>query len=370
MVLLTTPPPMYGANRKTTQEKKRRDEINAKIRELQQIMQQDSEGDKMTQGEILNRAVELVNRMESESPGPSNNPNRKGFFDGFSQIEMLTSSFIKNLGMSPEVCQEYLHKAKYAFDKERNALLMSSRNSSPLRKHSRKEDDEESSSSSSPRTSEPGTSVDRKEVKKNREQDRRDRQGEAFDALKAFIISNKLMNSHQVEKMQRLNTLDIIINYIRNKRNNFVSCNGQERTLYNCAVSEGQKTATSTAFSFFKKDRHLVARCADLEKFFEFSLNPKPLVGFPTPPALPITPLQPFQSTSPIKVPLFPPFPFYPFRGFPFLPVLTPTPPSQTSPSYSLDSPPPSSDTSSSSIETTPNENSKKPKAKLFRPWE
>ncbi|EGT33837.1 CBN-REF-1 protein [Caenorhabditis brenneri] len=350
MVLLTPPANMFS--RKTTQEKKRRDEINAKIKELQELIQGDSDQEKMTQSDTLNRAVELVNRMESETPGPSTNPNRKGFFDGYATIENLTYSFIKSLGVNTDVCQEFIQRAKQCFDRERSSLLMSTPGKYRKAKSEEKEHLEipstySQSSSTSPSTSEPGTSMDRKEVKKNREQDRRDRQGEAFDALKNFIIENKLMSSLQVEKMQRLNTLDIIIGYIRNKKNNFVSKNGQEQSLYAHANMEGQKTARLVAFQFFKSDRHLTVRCADLEKFFDFSLNPKPLLGFPR---LPIPMPLPFPSL------LAPPM-MNPFLPFPFLP-LPAMPISPKSPAYSLDSPPPSSDTSTSSIEvSTPKEN-------------
>lgn len=370
MVLLSTPPPMF--NRKTTQEKKRRDEINLKIKELQELMQNENEQEKMTQSEVLNRAVELVNRMETESPGPSTNPNRKGFFDGYATIENITYTFIKSLGVSSDVCSDFIQRAKQCFDRERSSLLISTpgrSNGKPLHFPSTY------SQSSSPSTSEPGVCLDRKEVKKNREQDRRDRQGEAFDALKNFIIENKLMSSLQVEKMQRLNTLDIIINYIRNKKNNFVSRNGQEQSLYVHASVEGQKTAKTVAFQFFKSDRHLVVRCGDLEKFYEFSLNPKPLLGFPR---LPLPMPLPF---SPIPSPMMTPFIPFPFLPFP---MMTPSPPSPKSPAYSLDSPPPSSDTSSSSIEmSTPKENSSSSSSstsskssssqapcKVFRPWE
>ncbi|CAA88744.1 Regulator of fusion ref-1 [Caenorhabditis elegans] len=367
MVLISTPPPAYAHNRKTSQEKKRRDEINAKIKELQLLIQNESDNEKMTQGDVLNRAVEVVSRMETESPGPSSNPNRKGFFDGFRSIESLTYSFIKSLGVNSDVCQDFVQRAKQFFDRERSSLLSTVSGKSKRRSESEILHSSMSyrSQSSSPSTSESGITIDRKEVKKNREQDRRDRQGEAFDALKNFIIENKLMTSHQVEKMQRLNTLDIIIAYIQNKKHNFVSRSDQEQSLYAHAIAEGKKTAKNIAFQFFKSDRHLVVRCADLEKFFEFSLSPKPLFGFPSMP-IPIPP---------------PSFPIFPFRPFPFFPMpmapMATSPKSQQSPSYSLDSPPPSSDTSSSSIETpsTPNENSNSnPKAsrksKLFRPWE
>ncbi|EFO96502.1 CRE-REF-1 protein [Caenorhabditis remanei] len=369
MVLLSTSPPNMF-NRKTTQEKKRRDEINAKIKELQELIQHQSDQEKLTQSEVLNRAVELVTRMESESPGPSTNPNRKGFFDGYSTIETLTYTFIKSLGVNSEVCQEFVQKAKQCFDRERMSLLVSTSGKSKRKSEERHHHDY--SGVSSPSTSESGGSMDRKEVKKNREQDRRDRQGEAFDALKNFIIENKLMSHQQVEKMQRLNTLDIIINYIRNKKNNFVSRNGQEQSLYTHAIAEGQKTGKAVAYQFFKSDRHLIVRCGELEKFYDFSLTPKPLLGFPR-----------------LPIPLG--FPINPFLQFnPFLPIPQPLPPpppppmSQQSPSYSLDSPPPSSDTSTSSIEpTTPNENSTmtsptvavtvpvaKKVVKVFRPWE
>lgn len=381
---------MHMFNRKTTQEKKRRDEINAKIKELQELIQSPQDQEKLTQSEVLNRAVELVTRMESESPGPSTNPNRKGFFDGFATIENLTYNFIRSLGMNTAICHEFIQKAKLCFDRERASLLMSTVGGSSSRK--RKSADESFhlpttssgySQASSPSTSESGNCMDRKEVKKNREQDRRDRQGEAFDALKNFIIENKLMSSHQVEKMQRLNTLDIIINYVRNKKNNFVSRNGQDQSLYTHAIAEGQKTGRAVAFQFFKSDRHLIVRCADLEKFLDFSLAPKPLLGFPRTPQLPPSPAM-----------LFPLSMNLPFLPFPFLPMSGLNPTTPTSPSYSLDSPPPASDTSSSSIESiTPNENSTsseaprinvtssdstseessppaKKRVKVFRPWE
>lgn len=340
-----------------------------------------------SQGDVLNRAVEVVNRMETESPGPSTNPNRKGFFDGFAAVEQMTFAFIRNLGISSEVCQEFVQKARTCFDQERASLLLAGSAGvqlSPSGTAKRDEHDMMASTSSSPSTSEAGGSVDRKEVKKNREQDRRDRQGEAFEALKHFIIANKLMTSHQVyvtnicslfqcmfsrEKMQRLNTLEIIINYIRNKKNNFVSRTGPEQTLYTHAVAEGQKTAKSIAIGFFKGNRHLMVHCVNLEKFFEMNINPKPLLGFPrlppvSPPVLP-------------SAPPFPMVPIYPFRAFPFFPLMTPpqtaSRSTQQSPAYSLESPPPSSDTSSSSLESssTPNENStdRKP-SKVFRPWE
>lgn len=362
-------------NRKTTQEKKRRDEINAKIKELQELIQSPQDQEKLTQSEVLNRAVELVTRMESESPGPSTNPNRKGFFDGFATIETLTYNFIRSLGMNSAICQEFIQKAKSCFDRERAGLLMSTAGGTSSRKRKSTEDSfhlpttsSGYSQASSPSTSESGVCVDRKEVKKNREQDRRDRQGEAFDALKNFIIENKLMSSHQVEKMQRLNTLDIIINYVRNKKNNFVSRNGQDQSLYTHAIAEGQKTGRAVAFQFFKSDRHLIVRCADLEKFFDFSLAPKPLLGFPRTPQLP-----PLLFPPPMSLP--------PFLQFPFLPISGLNPTTSTSPSYSLDSPPPASDTSTSSIDsTTPNENTTtsseessppaKKRAKVFRPWE
>uniref|UniRef100_A0A1I7SYY6 BHLH domain-containing protein n=2 Tax=Caenorhabditis tropicalis TaxID=1561998 RepID=A0A1I7SYY6_9PELO len=378
MVLLTTPPPSIMNNRKTTQEKKRRDEINAKIKELQELIQTDQDHEKMTQSEVLNKAVELVTRMESESPGPSSNPNRKGFFDGFAQVENLTYSFIKSMGVSTEVCQEFTHKAKQLFDQERALLISTPGRPSPKRKSEEPLHIPSTySQSSSPSTSESGTSMDRKEVKKNREQDRRDRQGEAFDALKNFILENKLMSSHQVEKMQRLNTLDIILGYIRNKKNNFVSQNGQEQSLYVHANNEGQKTARAIAFTFFKSDRHLVVRCADLEKFFDFSTNPKPLLGFPRLPLPMPIPFPPGVLPTRQMINPFLPFPFLPIPG-----LSSTTPPPKQSPTYSLDSPPPSSDTSSSSIEmSTPNENSSsesssKPSTsaagekRVFRPWE
>ncbi|CAP22342.2 Protein CBR-REF-1 [Caenorhabditis briggsae] len=375
MVLLNSPPPPSMFNRKTTQEKKRRDEINAKIKELQELIQSHTDQEKLTQSEVLNRAVELVNRMETESPGPSTNPNRKGFFDGFATIENLTYTFIKSLGMNSEVCQDFIQKARHRFDRERSGLLMSTVGNRKRKSEERHLPTTSSDSQvSSPSTSESGMCIDRKEVKKNREQDRRDRQGEAFDALKNFIIDNKLMSSHQVEKMQRLNTLDIIINYIRNKKNNFVSRNGQDQSLYTHAIAEGQKTARHVAFQFFKSDRHLIVRCADLEKFLEFSLAPKPpILGFPRLPFPSFPPINPFLA-------------FPPFLGIP--PKLGTPETSRTSPSYSLDSPPPSSDTSTSSIEpTTPNENNSgvvtssrqssgalmpppSKRAKVFRPWE
>ncbi|CAI2337265.1 unnamed protein product [Caenorhabditis sp. 36 PRJEB53466] len=353
MVLMSTPPPVYGSSRKTSQEKKRRDEINAKIKELQQLIQQDSDHEKMTQGDVLMRAVELVNRMESESPDLPSIPIAK---------DSMTDSLRLN---------HKLTRSSEAWElTQKSSLVVSSTpQTSPHGRMKSKDglDTERASSSSSPSNSEAGHHLDRKEVKKNREQDRRDRQGEAFEALKHFIIANKLMTSQQVEKMQRLNTLDIIISYIRNKKNNFVSRSGQEQTLYNHALAEGKKTGRLTAFSFFKSDRHLVVRCSDLEKFLEFSNNPKPLLGFPRLPS--ITPPTALQ----LPISPFPMAPMFPFRPFPLFPLVVPTPPSQQSPAYSLDSPPPSSDTSSSSLESssTPNENSNTPcTKKLFRPWE
>lgn len=138
--------------------------------------------------------------METESPGPSSNPNRKGFFDGFRSIESLTYSFIKSLGVNSDVCQDFVQRAKQFFDRERSSLLSTVSGKSKRRSESEILHSSMSyrSQSSSPSTSESGITIDRKEVKKNREQDRRDRQGEAFDALKNFIIENKLMTSHQV----------------------------------------------------------------------------------------------------------------------------------------------------------------------------
>lgn len=64
--------------------------------------------------------------------------------------------------------------------------------------------------------------------------------------------------------MQRLNTLDIIIAYIQNKKHNFVSRSDQEQSLYAHAIAEGKKTAKNIAFQFFK------VSCQELrEDFFK-----------------------------------------------------------------------------------------------------
>ncbi|CAI5441540.1 unnamed protein product [Caenorhabditis angaria] len=321
---------------KSIREKERRDEINNKINELRGFVCEDEiERKTLKQADVLIRTVELVHRMESEQPGPSFIPERKGFVDGFNSVESQVSNFIKQLGLDFQTEQEYLAKLKACFEHERSSLMINnispkSNGCGPFRS---KWSPESTRSTPSPYT----LKMDRKEIKKNREQDRRDRQGEAIEALKQFLISisgGKLRS--QVEKMQRLNTLENIIEYIRNKKSmSFGVKSTRDQTLYSHAWTGGFEIAKRTALEFFRRDRHLCVRTAALEQHIMSNYRIPTVVPIQLPTFIP------FYNTAPIFHQQFQP----------------------TSPAYSLESPPPMSDTSMESATTCSTQT-------IWRPWE
>ncbi|CAB3411177.1 unnamed protein product [Caenorhabditis bovis] len=330
-------------NHKSIREKERRDEINNKINELRNYVcddEIDKKANGLKQADVLWRTVELVYRLEGETPGTSYQPERKGFIDAFGFVENEVLHFIRNLGVDPSICQDFIDRVKACFEQEKQQLLLS-KGSPGLKKKGSPVGRVKSSPDSDRSTPSPFKKLDRKIIKKNREQDRRDRQGEAIEALKHFLIVISANRSKiHVEKMQRLTVLENILEYIKSKKGNFTTDCTQEKTLYQVAYNGGFEIATKLALEFFKNDKHLCVRTAALERHIKFQR------------ALQLHNTQPTPVPSAVSVG-FPPMPFG------FLPVIPNF--CVSSPTYSVESGAPSpSDTSSSSIESTPT---------IWRPW-
>uniref|UniRef100_A0A1I7V2F5 BHLH domain-containing protein n=1 Tax=Caenorhabditis tropicalis TaxID=1561998 RepID=A0A1I7V2F5_9PELO len=243
-------------NRKQEKEFWRRDEINTRLRELELLIQTDSDDGRMTHEEILSRALTVATQIKRQS---SASPFLRGVFKGFDRIESLVVSYIRSIEW----------KAKENRIKNFKECL----------KVSLLSKDSSSGTPSTPISTKSDPLEEPREAKRKREQRRRDRQHNALEALNGFIVENSLVEKGN--KQTKLQVLQIIIDYIAEGIEKRYSVTSEEESEFKKGEDQGQTLAKGIAVLFFKNDPQLSTCQIALELYLQLHLNPIPLLGFP-----------------------------------------------------------------------------------------
>ncbi|KAF1753373.1 hypothetical protein GCK72_019930 [Caenorhabditis remanei] len=358
--------------RKVIKEKERRDYNNQLLVVLKNLVQgpQDSN---LNVHQVLIKSHQTVTQLHKQA---SSDPQTAGFLQGLAKAETIVIRFIESLHFEKKSCQEHINVIKQVFASKSGGEKLETG---------------EGSSSSSPKMRSDQT--DRKEIKKNREQYRRDRHTEGYNALEDFITKQNLLPPNR-GKLHKIDILQTIIKYIKETRVVVSNQSAQHQLPRTVGFLEGLKKGKDISIQFFQSNANLFGFLLSLNAFFEFNVNPQPLFGFPTGPAASPFPVLP--AAVPIDVPaakpteapapvaansvlaqllqlmlsnsskgIIPPLPMTPTIPHPT--PASPTGSMVTSESSASDNSSPSSNNSSgsSSPELTDSQSPKK----VFRPW-
>ncbi|EGT30906.1 hypothetical protein CAEBREN_13327 [Caenorhabditis brenneri] len=233
---------------KYKKEKERRDKINKKFADLQNLVAKDS-NKRMSQTQILRAALETVVKIKRES---SADPQLQGLNDAVEKIEHLAIFYLKSVKgtIHVQTLKEMLAMFRDIIITGRPTITSTIAPKNP------------------PATFTPAAANARKETKKHREQGRRNMQTDGYGALREFIAENKLVPRWS----QKLQVLEAIIAYIQNKPVNRPSQRGNAQYLI--GFEQGKHLAINAVTAYFKSNLHLFIHIAALHNFMYPKLGP------------------------------------------------------------------------------------------------
>ncbi|CAL2043165.1 unnamed protein product [Caenorhabditis brenneri] len=369
--VINVPVAAPNLNQKADKEAERRDQTNQRFAELQNLVAKDFIG-KMSQANILKAAFEAVVKIKNESfPDPL-----QGLKDAIKRrptmlktlkkcwqcsgdaerqeelkekIAMLKNLVVKDLDQ--KMCQLDILKATH-----KAALKI--KNISASGPYCR---GNQSSSTSEDTTSDSfagAGGVDMKQIRRQREQNRRDCHSEGYSLLRQFIHENGLCDYISLHRTQ---ILDVMISYISQANTVSLPDSPVDLKLYLDGFEHGKTVGKASVISFFETDPFLMNQSAAFQTFLELHLGTSSS-STPSSPS-PIAPHVQFNPFLIYQLPLLYPDLF----ALPVLQIPSSTG-SVASPSSLADaSSASSSDRDSDSVPVS--EEGEKPPG-IFRPWQ
>ncbi|EGT30852.1 hypothetical protein CAEBREN_21492 [Caenorhabditis brenneri] len=242
-------------NNKADKEAERRDQTNQRFAELQKLVAEDTNG-KMSQANILRAAFETVTKIIMES---SPDPQLQGINDALEKIKQLTITHLESLKL-PET--DLVQKLEEMLAMFRDIFIpgtpITTLTAAPL---------------SPPATFSPPTIVHdadkaRKEIRKNREQSRRNIQSDGFGALRKFIAENKI----DTKGTQKIQVLEAIIAFIQNKPQ--AQPPRRDSAQYLIGFEQGKHLAQNVVITYFENHPHLSIHIEALKNIMNSQLGP------------------------------------------------------------------------------------------------
>ncbi|KAF1746460.1 hypothetical protein GCK72_022916 [Caenorhabditis remanei] len=284
---------------RTAKERQRRDYNNLLIEKLKVLLRNPQDGN-LTIEQVLKRAHKKVTQLERES---SSDPIRAGIFQGLSKVESLVIFFIESLKLDTFNSNECIDFVKKMF-----AIEYAGYNGSRVVSEG---------STSKTTTFVTDKEMDRKSVKNSKEQNRRDRHVEGYNALEEFIRKSNISPAAK-GKLQKVVILEVIIKYIKNKSQVDVHESSERLLQKNIGIQIGHKKGINIALQVFQKNQLLVVHTFALGLYLN-SLNLQLTSGLPVSP-LP-APLLPLSNSSTLITPPITP-PSVPQRQSSIVPML------------------------------------------------
>ncbi|PIC23810.1 hypothetical protein B9Z55_017376 [Caenorhabditis nigoni] len=301
-------------DRKVTNDKEKRCNFNEKVALLRKLTQSDGE-EGLSTDSVLKKTLEIVKQLNKES---TSDAALSGFYHGLYQTNVHVAHFIKNLKLCSKDTEDLVIGVKQLFDM---AIHGSVGNHSPRQERVE--------------------GKDLKEIKKKREQGRRDRLTAGLNSLHEFIVQNNVAQV-QKKKFEKNQILDIIIDYIASTKAAMINRTIQEHMIHAQGVVTGQNKGKELALQFFMINSQLVLHLVQFNAYLEEKLSKI------QPPIAP--------SPAPINTEFY--------QLMLQVPGLLNLPAAPTSPTGSWTRSSPSSDASSDS--TSPAKETKR----IVRPWE
>ncbi|UMM32750.1 hypothetical protein L5515_006442 [Caenorhabditis briggsae] len=306
-------------DRKIVQDREKRTNFNEKVAVLRKLIQSDGE-EGLSTDTILKKTLDVVKQLNKES---TSDAALSGFYHGLYQTNVHVAQFIKNLKLCSKDTEDLVIGVKQLFDM---AIHGSVGNHSPRQERVE--------------------GKDLKEIKKKREQLRRDRLSAGLNGLHEFIVQNNVAQV-QKKKFEKNQILDIIIDYIASTKAAMINRTIQEHMIHAQGVVTGQNKGKELALQFFMINSQLVLHLVQFNAYLDEKLSKIRAPIAPSP-----APLNTEFYQLMLQLPGFLNLPAAPLSGAP------------TSPTGSWTRSSPSSDASSGS--TSPAKESRG----IVRPWE
>ncbi|EGT30797.1 hypothetical protein CAEBREN_11912 [Caenorhabditis brenneri] len=322
-------------SRKKIRDAERQEELKEKISMLKNLVVKDLD-QKMSQLDILKATHKAALKIKNIS---ASGPYCRGFYDGVENIESLVISYIKSLYMNKTKASQ-ISKIRKFFELKQDKTADISRNQSSS-------------------TFAGAGAVDMRQVRRQREQNRRDCHSEGYSLLRQFIDENGLC-AYSHSPLHRTQVLDLMIDYISQAANATLPSSPDDLKLYLDGFEHGNTVGKASVTSFFETDSFLMNQSAALRTFLELqrgsSSSPTPITSAPVAPSVQFNPLLIYQLPV-----LFPDLFALPVHQIPS------STGSVASPSSLADASASSSDRDSDSV---PVSEEKENESGIFRPWE
>ncbi|CAL2052006.1 unnamed protein product [Caenorhabditis brenneri] len=246
------------SSHKAEKEMERRDKTNERFAELQQLARKDYNG-RMSQANISKYALKAAIKHKREF---YSDPRSRGLNTALERTEQVVIQHLNALNLPHPTNYTTVQRVEKMFEDFRDvALPVFTPKIAPANPPAL------STAATGASTSDDFDKA-RKEIRANREQNRRNNQADGFGLLRQFIAENNLVPLGN----QKIQTLECIIDFLKTELTPQPSL--IDAALFEIGLTHGRHLGQNLAISFFKNDVNLFSHTKSLENFIDSQLGP------------------------------------------------------------------------------------------------
>ncbi|CAL2048511.1 unnamed protein product [Caenorhabditis brenneri] len=246
------------SNHKAEKESERRDKTNERFAELQTLARKDYNG-KMSQANILQYALKAAIKHKRKF---YSDPRSRGLNAALERTEQVVIRHLNVLNLPHPTNHITVQRVEKLFEDFRDvALPVFTPKTAPANPPAL-------STVATGATTSDDADKAIKEMRANREQNRRNNQADGFGLLRQFIAENKLVPLGN----QKIHTLECMIDFLKTELTPQPS--RIDASLFEIGLTQGKHLGKNLVISFFKNDVNFFSHTKSLENFIDSQLGP------------------------------------------------------------------------------------------------